>query len=369
MAKDPGKTLQDARNFRLGETNQTARESLNLQDRVDVWKINNKSRGSFNLALKGISKRANIDVALLNGTGQVIVASRNRSNKAEQLTNVPLETGTFYVQVKLRGSAESKYALTLSAIPAAEQVGNTFAIGTQPTGNSITSVIPAADQIGNTFETATLITGKPIIDFVGNADPNDFMKINPLVAGQFKLDLTGLSDDANIEIYDQNRTLLSTSINSGTTSETLQQSLTSIAGSTYFVRVVAAPGKETNYTLNYAFTPEKFITPSKSGLQYIDLAEGTGATPQTGQTVTVQYTGILTNGTKFDSSRDRNQPFSFRIGVGQVIKGWDEGISTMKVGGRRQLIIPPALGYGAQGTSGIPPNALLIFDVEVLGIS
>ena len=343
MAKDPGKTLQAARNFRLGETNQTARESLGLQDRVDVWKVNNKFRGSFNLALKGISKKANIDVALLNDTGQVIATSRNRKNKAEQLTNVPLETGTFYVQVKLRGGAESQYALTLSAIP-------------------------AADQIGNTFETATRLTGKPITDFVGNADPNDYMGITPLVAGQLKLDLTGLSDDANLEVYDKNRTLLSTSTSSGATSETIQQSLTSIAGSPYFVRVFAAPGKETNYTLNYSFTPEKIITPSASGLQYIDLAEGAGATPQTGQTVKVQYTGILTNGAKFDSSRDRNQPFSFKIGLGQVIQGWEEGISTMKVGGRRQLIIPSSLGYGFQGQGSIPPNATLIFDVEVVEI-
>jgi FKBP-type peptidyl-prolyl cis-trans isomerase len=344
VVKDPGKTLQGARNFRLGATNHTTRESLSSQDRVDVWKINNKFRSSFNLALKGISKRANIDVALLNGTGQVIDASRNRSNKAEQLTNVLLETGTFYVQVKLRGGAESKYSLTLAAIP-------------------------STDQIGNTFETATRLTGKPITDFVGNADPNDYMSITPLVAGQLKLDLTGLSNDANIEIYDKNRTLLSTSTNPGATPETLQQSLTSIAGSPYFVRVFAAPGKETNYTLNYSFTPEKIIAPSASGLQYIDLAEGTGATPQTGQTVKVQYTGILTDGTKFDSSRDRNQPFSFRIGLGQVIQGWEEGISTMKVGGRRQLIIPATLAYGSQGSGSIPPNATLIFDVEVLEIS
>ncbi len=344
MAKDPGNTLQSARNFRLGETNRTARESLSSQDRVDVWKVNNKFRSSFNLALKGISKRANIDVTLLTGAGQVITASRNRSNKAEQLTDIPLKTGTFYVQVKLRSGAKSKYSLTLSAIP-------------------------DADQIGNTFETATRLTGQPIKDFVGNADPNDYMKITPLVAGQLKLDLTDLSNDANIEVYDKNRTLLSTSTNPGATPETLQQSLTSIAGSAYFVRVFAAPGKETNYTLNYSFTPEKIVTPSASGLQYIDLAEGTGATPQTGQTVKVLYTGIFTNGTEFDSARDRNNPFSFPIGKGRVIQGWDEGISTMKVGGRRQLIIPATLAYGSQGSGSIPPNATLIFDVEVLGIS
>ncbi|OLP19410.1 peptidylprolyl isomerase [Leptolyngbya sp. 'hensonii'] len=107
-----------------------------------------------------------------------------------------------------------------------------------------------------------------------------------------------------------------------------------------------------------------------SGLQYVELVEGTGATPQTGQMVTVHYTGTLENGKKFDSSRDRDRPFQFKIGVGQVIKGWDEGVGSMKVGGRRQLIIPPDLGYGAQGAGGvIPPNATLIFDVELLGVN
>ncbi|MBD2465293.1 FKBP-type peptidyl-prolyl cis-trans isomerase [Oscillatoria sp. FACHB-1407] len=112
------------------------------------------------------------------------------------------------------------------------------------------------------------------------------------------------------------------------------------------------------------------IVTTESGLQYIDLVEGTGATPQRGQTVIVHYTGTLEDGTKFDSSRDRNAPFSFPLGTGRVIRGWDEGISTMKVGGRRQLIIPPDLGYGARGAGGvIPPNATLIFDVELLRIN
>ena len=104
-------------------------------------------------------------------------------------------------------------------------------------------------------------------------------------------------------------------------------------------------------------------------MRYIDLAVGTGATPTTNQTVTVQYTGILFNGFKFDSSRDRNQPFTFQIGTGQVIQGWDEGISTMRVGGRRQLIIPAALAYGSQAVGTIPANSNLIFDVELLRIS
>ncbi|MDB9307111.1 FKBP-type peptidyl-prolyl cis-trans isomerase [Aphanizomenon sp. CS-733/32] len=104
-----------------------------------------------------------------------------------------------------------------------------------------------------------------------------------------------------------------------------------------------------------------------SGLKYIELQEGTGATPQAGQIVEVHYTGTLENGTKFDSSRDRNQTFKFKIGTGQVIKGWDEGVISMKVGGRRQLIIPSELGYGARGAGGvIPPNSTLIFDVELI---
>ncbi|MHC5935770.1 FKBP-type peptidyl-prolyl cis-trans isomerase [Nostoc sp.] len=122
---------------------------------------------------------------------------------------------------------------------------------------------------------------------------------------------------------------------------------------------------------NVASTPssDDNVVTTPSGLKYVELKEGTGATPQPGQTVEVHYVGTLENGTKFDSSRDRGQPFSFKIGVGQVIKGWDEGLSTMKVGGRRQLIIPPELGYGSRGAGGvIPPNATLHFDVELLGV-
>lgn len=103
------------------------------------------------------------------------------------------------------------------------------------------------------------------------------------------------------------------------------------------------------------------------GLQYVDLTPGTGAAVKKGDSLTMNYTGWLTNGTKFDSSKDRGQTFNVTIGQGQVIPGWDEGIPGMKAGGRRRLIIPPALAYGAQGQSPtIPPNATLIFIVEVV---
>ncbi|MGD0909457.1 MAG: FKBP-type peptidyl-prolyl cis-trans isomerase [Candidatus Acidiferrales bacterium] len=110
-------------------------------------------------------------------------------------------------------------------------------------------------------------------------------------------------------------------------------------------------------------------TTTTDGLQYWDIAVGSGATAAAGNSVKVHYTGWLTTGEKFDSSRDRNEPFSFPLGAGQVIKGWDEGVAGMKVGGRRQLRIPPELGYGASGAGGvIPPNATLIFDVELLDV-
>lgn len=120
-------------------------------------------------------------------------------------------------------------------------------------------------------------------------------------------------------------------------------------------------------------TDKVMTTTTPSGLQIVDAQVGTGAEPKTGQTCVMHYTGWLydngAKGKKFDSSVDRGKPFEFTIGVGQVIKGWDEGVASMKVGGKRTLIIPAALGYGARGAGGvIPPNATLLFDVELLGV-
>jgi FKBP-type peptidyl-prolyl cis-trans isomerase FkpA len=117
-------------------------------------------------------------------------------------------------------------------------------------------------------------------------------------------------------------------------------------------------------------------TDNPSGLQIEELVEGSGATAQSGQRVRVHYTGWLydptadkSRGRKFDSSKDRGQPFAFGLGQGQVIRGWDEGVAGMKVGGTRVLTIPPEMGYGARGAGGvIPPNATLVFEVELLGV-
>lgn len=112
---------------------------------------------------------------------------------------------------------------------------------------------------------------------------------------------------------------------------------------------------------------QQITTPS--GLKYTDVTPGAGANPKSGQRVTVHYTGTLSDGKKFDSSRDRGAPFTFTIGKGQVIKGWDEGVMSMQVGGRRELVIPGDLGYGPRGYPGlIPPNATLMFDVELISV-
>lgn len=117
-------------------------------------------------------------------------------------------------------------------------------------------------------------------------------------------------------------------------------------------------------------SPAGQVVKTASGLEYQDVVVGQGAVAKAGQTVTVQYTGTLTSGKKFDSSYDHGQPFSFQLGVGQVIKGWDEGVAGMKVGGKRKLIIPANLAYGSQdvGSGLIPPNSVLLFDVELVAV-
>jgi peptidylprolyl isomerase len=146
------------------------------------------------------------------------------------------------------------------------------------------------------------------------------------------------------------------------------------AGALSALALIAAPGvlADAAFTAAMAQGAGKPVT-TPSGLQIIDSKVGTGASPKAGQTCVMHYTGWLyengAKGKKFDSSVDRGEPFEFPIGRGQVIAGWDEGVGTMKVGGKRTLIISPALGYGARGAGGIiPPNATLIFDVELLGV-
>jgi peptidylprolyl isomerase len=136
--------------------------------------------------------------------------------------------------------------------------------------------------------------------------------------------------------------------------------------------VVAWSGVTLTPPINAVLAQETSVT-TPSGLKIEDTKVGEGASPSTGQTCVMHYTGWLyengQKGRKFDSSVDRGEPFEFPIGTGRVIKGWDEGVASMKVGGKRTLIIPPELGYGARGAGGvIPPNATLIFDVELLGI-
>ncbi len=138
------------------------------------------------------------------------------------------------------------------------------------------------------------------------------------------------------------------------------------------VAIALAIGSAAVFNTAMAQSAPKPVTTS-SGLQIIDTKVGTGASPRQNQTAVVHYTGWLyengVKGKKFDSSVDRNEPFEFPVGAGRVIRGWDEGVASMKVGGKRTLIVPPQLGYGARGAGGaIPPNATLIFDVELLGV-
>lgn len=139
------------------------------------------------------------------------------------------------------------------------------------------------------------------------------------------------------------------------------------------VVIPACTQKETKTTADKKAEPASAAAnavKTASGLSYVDLVQGSGPSPTAGKSVKVHYTGWLENGTKFDSSVDRGEPFVFTIGAGQVIPGWDEGVLTMKMGGKRKLIIPPQLGYGAEGAGGvIPPNATLVFEVELLDVA
>lgn len=149
-------------------------------------------------------------------------------------------------------------------------------------------------------------------------------------------------------------------------------SLLVLAGALGFSLIMAAASRAANPG-QAEKSKTKEWTKTKSGLQYLDDKEGTGESPKPRRVCVMHYTGWLwendAKGRKFDSSVDRGQPFEFTIGVGEVIKGWDEGVATMKVGGKRQLLIPPDLGYGRRGSGRvIPPNATLLFEVELLGV-
>jgi len=156
----------------------------------------------------------------------------------------------------------------------------------------------------------------------------------------------------------------------------MKRTITSVLTATLFVTVATASWAETITSSTTTVTsstasasaPAKTVT-LPSGTKYQDVVVGTGAEAKPGNLVTVHYTGTLTNGTKFDSSKDHGQPFQFPLGGHRVISGWDNGVAGMKVGGKRILTIPPEEGYGARGAGdSIPPNATLIFEVELLGV-
>jgi FKBP-type peptidyl-prolyl cis-trans isomerase len=389
MARDPGNTLQSAKFVAIRADAQTFSDKLGGRDVVDLWRFDNRARSRLNLSLNGLSRKANADVLVLNNSGKVLAASRKLGNATEQLSNIQLEKGTYYIEVQQQGRKRTRYNLTLAAVPTdvpspapaptpSPRVPIAVpvpapAIAPRPAPAPISTPAPpapAADASGNTFETAARLekVSDTRNDFIGGSDPSDFYAFGAPVAGQFNVELSGLTSDAKIELFDSKRSLIVASDNPGTANETINRALTDIAGSTYYLKVSSNASKETKYSLKYEYAPAQ-ITQSSSGVGYIKLKDGTGEVPRPGDEVTVQYTGTLTNGSKFDSSRDRNQPFTFKLGDSNLIRGFNQGISEMKVGERRQLLIPAELGYGAQGSGDrIPPNSPLIFDVEVISI-
>ena len=157
------------------------------------------------------------------------------------------------------------------------------------------------------------------------------------------------------------------STNTTTTGSTSTTTATSAPPTGSGAATTPPSGGATGGSMSAAPAGQEVTMPS--GLKYQDVKVGDGAVAEQGSAVTVDYTGWLTDGTKFDSSKDHGQPFQFQIGAGQVIRGWDEGVKGMRVGGVRRLTIPPDLGYGAQGAGGvIPPNATLVFEVELHGV-
>lgn len=347
MANDPGSTLKTAKFFPTRSTNRTVKESLSATDPADLWRLKLRS-SNFSLSLKGLAKKANADVYLLNAKGQILTSSEQSGNRNESLKNLLLATGTYYVAVSLKqGSAATTYRLTMAAPFPTDYLENSFAKAPPIRVNS---------------------SGLTFSEFVGGGDPIDFVRFRLPAPGTLNLKLKDLTGNVNLELYNSNRQLIARSANPGTQPEQFSRRLIDY-NSTYYIRMAAAPNQNGIYTFNYTFAPDKPVK-TASGLQYVDLKLGTGALPQKGQTISVDYTGTFLNGTKFDSSRDRNQPFSFKLGSPSIIAGWNEGLSTMRVGGRRQLIIPARLAYGAQGVPGsIPPNATLVFDVELKSIS